>query len=180
MPVPVAVVKDGAGKTVAQVVGWVNRGEAFYPMVMLNIDGTPGFFAMDELGLCDRIGFEHGSGASVFFSGAGCTGDPAVHVPAGIEHEVGDTPGGTSFGVVGPDPTLGTYKVYRSTGSPQLLSISSIWMNGGCLDVSESVLLAPAEEVVPSPLAGFVGPTTAEPDRSWTIEGGTVINPPSP
>jgi hypothetical protein len=177
MPIPVAVVKDGAGKTVGQVVGYRGGSEGIWPMVMLDIDGTPGFFVMQQFGLVDRNGSDGNSGISVYFSGAGCTGDAALNYPiGGIEAAIG-----TIFGVVGPYPTLGNYEVYRSTGDPPAaFSYQSMWANGACLNSSGAMLLLPGEAIVPSPLEGFVGPTVAEPDRFWTVEGGTTIIPPPP
>lgn len=177
MPLPVAVVKDGAGKTVGQVVGYRDRAEGIWPMVMLDIDGTLGFFVMQEFGLVDRNGFDGYSGTSVYFSGAGCMGNVALNYPiSGIEQSIG-----TIFGVVGPHPTLGSYEVYRSTGDPAAaFSYESMWANGACVDLSGGTLLLPGEAIVPSPLEGFVGPTVAQPDRTWTVEGGTTIIPPAP
>lgn len=166
MPLPGSIVVDGDGKPVAQVAGFHCDNNNCWPMVILDIEGTPAFLIMQPFGLVDRVGYPNGP--SVFFEGAGCTGTSWVNQVGGMELQVG-----THFGVVGPDSVDGTYRLFRSTStSTDWAEYLSWWANGQCSEVSGQGARFPAEEVIPNPLAGFHGPTSTEPDKTWTITGG--------
>jgi hypothetical protein len=169
MPLPGAVVLDADGKVIAQVVDLGTYDS--YPRVMLKIgDVTGAFTVMPERGWFY-------SAKVVYFSAASCTGVVVAITPPASTGMDAITQ--TSFAVVGPDQTLGTYAVYRSTSStPASFSPASQWASGGCLDLTDSVTAVPAEPVVPNPLDGFHGPTTAAPERVLTIEGGDWVSGP--
>ncbi len=166
MPLPIAVVKDADGKLIAQIVD-IGPNEGSDPKVLLNIGGTPVPFRVSPLkGVFESQRF-------AYFPFENCSGSPAITPPLAIGW---DSFSQTSFAVVGPDPDSGTYKVYRSTSpTPVAFSPLSYWIDGSCDGITGQTLLSPAEEVVPNPLAGFHGPTTANPERVWTIEGGTRL-----
>ena len=164
LSVPVAVVKDADGKVVGQVVGFRER-----PLVMLDIDGGPGLFIARPYGL---EAAEMGNGIRrVYFSGPGCTGDAFVDpvFDSGLEEMTRAT-----FVALGPDPDVGTYRVFRSTSTvtTPIVTLSQQQPNRGCEDIVDGGSKIPAAEVIPNPLEGFHGPTLANPERVWTIVGG--------
>ena len=168
MPVPGARVLDVDGKVMAQVVDLGTYDS--YPRVMLKIDGVTGAFTV----MPERGWFY--SAKVVYFSAPSCSGVVAITPPAGAGM---DAITQTSFAVVGPDPDFGTYCVFRSTSiTPASFSPASQWASGECLAVTGSVTAVPAEAVIPNPLDGFHGPTTAAPDRVLTIEGGDWVSGP--
>jgi len=173
MPLPVAVVKDGNGTVVAQVVTPETTTDN-WPMVILNLDGELETFSVRP------FGFWHLRGNTIYFSGSGCSGTPYLDAPdtSGIE---GFT--NTSVRIMGPTSWDGTYRVFRSTSDVQsVYTISSQWdYPGGCIDFTPNLMAAvAAEEILPNPMEGIVGPSGTQPDRLWTIEGGTRIIPPAP
>lgn len=160
MPLPGLVVKDADGKVIGQVAGF-HKGidnDNVYPFIVLNVEGTLAYLYVRPYGFMDRVGSEGDDigGGSVFFSNTGCEGDAyvnAVH-PGSLEAWFS----GANFGVVGPDPITGEYKLYRSTSmTPENPSIGSAWFTGMCANGPWSGDLLPAEEVTPNPLAGFHG-----------------------
>jgi hypothetical protein len=169
MPVPGARVLDADGKVMAQVVDLGTYDS--YPRVMLKIDGVTGAFTV----MPERGWFY--SAKVVYFSAASCTGVVVAITPPASTGMDAITQ--TSFAAVGPDRTLGTYAVYRSTSStPASFSPASQWASGECLDITGSVTAVPAEPVTPNPLDGFHGPTTVAPERVLTIEGGDWVSGP--
>ena len=72
---------------------------------------------------------------------------------------------------------MGTYRVFRSTSTQTANTpvLSYQVPNDVCHEDTASRVLVPAEEVIPNPLEGFHGPTLANPERTWTIEGGDRI-----
>jgi hypothetical protein len=139
-------------------------------MVMLSFDGVPGLFIARPWGLlASQFTFR-----VVYFSEPSCTGDPFLNEPidAGLEEMTN-----TAFAVLGPDPDMGTYRVFRSTSTqPANTPVLSYQVpNDVCHDDAASRVLVTAEEVLPNPLDGFHGPTTANPERVWTITGGDRI-----
>ena len=174
MPVPGLVVKDADGKVMGQVAGFAQgNGVDFFPVVVLNVEGKLAYLVYRHYGLIDRVASNKGGigGASVYFSNSDCIGDPYVNQIDEVNLE-GLT--GNMYGVGGPDPTTGEYKLYRSTTMTVTVpSLSSKWQGGICLNygpLTKGVLAA--EEVIPNPLAGFHGPTTLNPERILTIDGG--------
>jgi len=169
MPIPGARVLDADGKVIAQVVDLGTYDG--YPRIMLKIDGVTGAFTV----MPERGWFY--SAKVVYFSAAACTGAVVAITPPASTGVDAITQ--TSFAVVGPDQTLGTYAVYRSTSStPASFSPASQWGSGECLAVTGSVTAVPAEPVTPNPLDGFHGPTTTAPDRVLTIAGGDWVSGP--
>lgn len=169
LPVPQMVVKDADGKVMGQVAGFLRfSASSMWPVVVIDVDGTPAFLIFQPYGLIDRVAMENSpSGGSVHFTGSDCTGMPLVNPVSGLEAATG-----THFGVAGPDPLTGEYRLFRST-SLTVISIAtlSMWRSGICVNVVSGGGLQ-AEEVTPNPLEGFHGPTTEHPDRLLTISGG--------
>jgi hypothetical protein len=168
MPVPNLVVKDADGKVIAQVASF-GLAPGDHPQIMLDIDGVLVAFGvrLDKGWLVN--------GKIVYFSESGCQGTPYIQPPN--PNKWWETQSETGFGVVGPDPDNGTYRMFRST-SPDVSPTFPLsnWDNGTCGTLGGGQLnLAPAEEVLPNPLGGFHGPTTANPERLLTVEGGTKL-----
>jgi hypothetical protein len=180
MPLPGLKIVDADGKTVGEAVDiHCDTGNSdCWPVVVILVDGVPAFLHMRPFGLIDRVATQSPSQGTVFFSSDGCVGAAAVNQAGGLELLVART----HFGVAGPDPTLGIYKLYRSTSTTATtFAVESKWANGVCdSNPSGNSALFPAEEVIPNPLEGFHGPTVAEPDRTWSVQGGTTIVPPAP
>jgi len=175
MPLPQVVAVDGQGTAFSQVIQFT-PSDAYWPMVVLDLEGTSALFVIRPHGPVDTVANTSAGGETVYFTSAGCTGDALVNPVEGFQQQVG-----TAFGVAGPDATLGTYRLYRSTTMTAVRTrIASAWANGVCQDGAANVFLLPAEEVVPNPLEGYVGPTVAVPDQTWSISGGTRIIPPAP
>jgi len=175
MPLPQVVAVDGQGSAFSQVIQFT-PSDAYWPMVVLDVEGTPALLVVRPHGPIDTVANASAGGETVFFTSAGCTGDPLVNPATGFQEQIG-----TVFGVAGPDPTLGGYRLYRSTTlSPVRTRIVSAWADGVCQDATANIFLLPAEEVLPNPLEGYVGPTVAVPDQTWSISGGTRIIPPAP
>jgi hypothetical protein len=175
MPLPHVVAVDGQGTTFAQVIQFT-PADAYWPMVVLDVEGTPALLVVRPHGPVDTVANASAGGETVYFTSAGCMGDALVNPAEGFQQQVGAV-----FGVAGPDATLGTYRLYRSTTMTAVRTrIASAWANGVCQDGTANVFLLPAEEVVPNPLEGYVGPTVAVPDQTWSISGGTRIIPPGP
>jgi hypothetical protein len=175
MPLPHVVAVDGQGTAFGQVIQFT-PAEAYWPMVVLDVEGTPALLVIRPHGPVDTVANTSAGGETVYFTSAGCTGDPLVNPATGFQEQVG-----TVFGVAGPDATLGTYRLYRSTTTTAVRTrIASAWANGACQDGSANISLLSAEEVLPNPLEGFVGPTVAVPDETWSVAGGTRIIPASP
>ncbi len=170
MPVPQLVVRDADGKVMAQVSGFLRQSTLeMWPMVVIDVEGTPAFLVFQPYGLIDRYAFEHSpSGGSVYYTNTDCTGMPLVNFVGGLEAATG-----TIFGVAGPDPNTGEYRLFRST-SMTIISIAtlSMWRSGICVNVVAGGGALQAEEVIPNPLEGFHGPTANQPDRLLTISGG--------
>ncbi len=177
MPVPGLVVKDADGKVMGQVDGFLpGTSGTLYPVVVFNIEGSLAFLVYRPYGLIDGVAHAAGNlgGPTVYFSGSDCTGNSYVNIvhPDGVEAQ-----SGYAYGVGGPDPTSGEYKLYRSnTLAAGMSFVTSKWEGGTCRNYgpTDPDVLS-AEEVVPNPLAGFHGPTTANPERVLTIEGGTRL-----
>jgi hypothetical protein len=169
MRVPVLVLKDADGKVVAQVVGF---SDAHLPWVVLEIDGVPALFEARPIkGILNS--------PQIYFSEPGCTGDVYFWRPgAGGSAYLGDVTK-TAVVVVGPDAGTGTYRVYHSTSMTEVDAYPlSEWIGpqARCVPrAGDAMALVPGEEVLPNPMAGFHGPTAAEPDRIWTLEGGDKL-----
>ena len=173
LPVPQLVVRDADGKVMAQVSGFLRvSSSSMWPMVVIDVEGTPAFLVFQPYGLIDRVAFETSpSGGSVYFTDSDCTGMPLVNPVGGLEAATG-----THFGVAGPDPRTGEYVLFRSTSMTVItIATLSMWRSGICVNVVASGGLQ-AEEVIPNPLDGFHGPTTAQPDRLLTISGGDRLH----
>lgn len=173
MPVPQMVVRDADGKVMGQVAGFLrSSASSMWPVVVIDVDGTPAFLIFQPYGLIDRVAFENSpSGGSVYFTGPDCTGSAFVNPVSGLEAATG-----THFGVAGPDPLTGEYRLFRSTSMTVIpIALPSMWRSGICVNVVTSGGLQ-AEEVTPNPLEGFHGPTTAQPNRLLTISGGDRLN----
>ena len=170
MPVPGLVVKDADGKAIVQV---ITLGNDYVPKVIFNFDGVPAAFEL----VVENGQFS--SGKMVYFSGDNCTGDVYISEPSTSNSL--DVLNQTSFVITGPDATSGAYRVFRSTSpTTQPFFPESRWNDGNnlgsCQDQPGSqVNLAPAEEILPTPLGGFHGPTTLNPERILTIDGGTRL-----
>lgn len=176
MPLPAVTVVDGDGKTVGEVVDIFETSNVTHAVIVINVDGIPAFLHVRDYGLINFIASTSDGVASLYFSDPGCSGDAAIGQWGGIPDIVG-----ARFGVAGPDPTLGTYKLYRSTATATVtFQFQSAWTGGVCMEGPGNVSLYPAEEVIPNPLEGFHGPTVAQPDRTWSLVGGTTIIPPAP
>jgi hypothetical protein len=175
MPLPHVVSVDGQGTTFAQVIQFT-PADAYWPMVVLDVAGTSALLVIRPHGPVDTVANASAGGETVYFTSAGCMGDALVNPAEGFQQQVGAV-----FGVAGPDATLGTYRLYRSTTMTAVRTrVASAWANGVCQDGTANVFLLPAEEMVPNPLEGYVGPTVAVPDQTWSISGGTRIIPPAP
>lgn len=171
MPLPVAVAKDGDGK----VFGGIS--DCNPPTVMVEIDGVVNPFEIRADGP-KALPFNQDE---IMFQGENCSGDPyMVSVDASWYLQMT----GVRLVVMGPDDIDGTYRVFRSTGSVQTIrTFESEYHQGSntCEDVdAKQQVSVPAEEIVPSPLEGFHGPSLVHPDLRWTIDGGTKLIPPSP
>jgi hypothetical protein len=167
MPHPVAVVRDADGKVVGQIAGadWRESG----PVVFLNVGGKFSVFVLFPWGLEGRM-------RTVFFDSPGCIGTPYVKFSGNWDSGVWKF--SERLATWGPDPVAGSYRVYRRASQPVYSqNIYSLWEGGECVaasgDLRDNLMLA--EEVIPNPLGGFHGPTLAEPDRVWTIDGGDRI-----
>jgi len=162
LPQPVAVVRDADGKVVAQVAGFTDY---VTPLVILHVEGVAAVFVARAFGL-EAVNSER-----VFYSGLGCTGEMYLPQPSGqgIEELTN-----TKLSVLGPDPSTGTYRVFKSTSTTpeNITTLSHHGTNQDCEDDTMNGQRVTAEEVIPNPLAGFHGPTVANPERTWTIEGG--------
>jgi len=168
-PLPLLVVRDGDGKTVGQVLDlrcggeWLNN---CYPVIALNIVGEPALVRVDTWGPT----------MPVYFASTNCLG--AAYLSSYVNALVSWN---TQVGVVGPDPSLGTYTVYRATSTtPASVTTFSWWTPTApeCQNYTQTGSRYPAEEVTPNPLGGFHGPTLSEPDKKWSVAGGTKITPP--
>jgi hypothetical protein len=172
MPLPVGVIKDADGKTIAQFVGF----DGGWPMVLLNLGGrTHGF----------GVHFEQGTfgGVQVWFSEDNCTGDPYIlyeYPPGMLSRQNG------VVAIAGPDATDGSYMgVFRTTSlTTQTFYITgSRWYQyddgqfGKCINLNSGTTKTfyPAEEILPNPMAGFHGPSEANPERVLTLDGGTKL-----
>jgi len=175
MPVPGLVVKDADGKVMGQVAGFDQGPSAtdFFPVVVLNVEGKLAYLVHRPYGLINKSASDASGtgGATVYFTASDCMGDVYLD---GIGETGIEALSGNAYGVGGPDPITGEYKLYRSTTLITALeSLSSKWQGGSCVNygpVTAGVIAA--EEVTPNPLAGFHGPTTLNPERILTIDGG--------
>lgn len=171
MPLPVAVVKDADGLVMAQVVdlGSAPSPEDMYPRIVLNVAGALAWFMVKPVeGLLT-------SGKTIYFSLDDCLGATAIDPPTATGW---DSFTQTSFEVLGPDPFMGTYRLFRSTSpATSTFSYLSKWEDGACQNRRGNVATVPAEDVIPNPLDGFHGPTVAEPGRVLTIAGGDRVAP---
>jgi hypothetical protein len=174
LSLPAAVATDADGKVVGQIAGveYYPFEESSVPLVFLNIDGKFTVFRLYPWGL-------EGGYDTVHFDSPNCSGTPYLRGSGRYKDMWGFS---QKLGVVGPDPVAGTYRVYYQASPPVSdVTIYSEWGLGGCFDWGHGMpydFLGLAEEVIPNPLEGFHGPTLAEPDRVWTLEGGDVISPP--
>lgn len=169
MPVPAAVAKDGDGKILGEIVS------DNPPTVIVNIDGAPVALEVTPTGPVAKTGAD-----DISFTGDSCLGSAYVQAPsADWEMLVG-----TKHIIVGPDETDGSYRVFRSTGDPEewYTRESRYYQSSNSCDDTPSQLgfHLPAEEIIPNPLEGYHGPSISQPDRLWTVAGGTTIIPPSP
>ena len=163
MPFPNLVLKDADGKVIAPITVdpqlWI----------VLDIDDLPAFLTVNlQTGQILR--------KTVYFSGADCTGDAYLY-PPGTTYWW-DEYTQTSFGVVGPDPDDGTYRLFRTTSANSSSTYPlSRWDENvnECRPETGSRNISPAEEVIPNPLEGYHGPTTANPERLLTVAGGTRL-----
>ena len=165
LPQPVAVVKDADGKVLGQLAGV----DGAHAIVVVNIEGVPGCFVVNTKG---PKGYSPSN--TLYFSGPGCSGSAYVlpQLELGIEEMTG-----VKFVVLGPDPTWGTYRVFRSTSNaPAMVDYASFqFTQMDCQDALGTSELVTAVEVSPNPLGGFHGPTLANPEHTWTLTGGDRI-----
>jgi len=174
MPEPLAIVVDADGKPMVQVISITSNETTSTVMVgvLFDFDGELDFFNVDlELGH-----FDNGPSQVVFFSGDNCTGDLFVNGPQQVHAALQLQ---TRHVIDGPDSGSGVYRVFRTTGQPPVsVLIESRWniALSVCEDTSPTQLEKnPAEEILPNPLEGFHGPTTANPDRVLAVRGGTRL-----
>ncbi len=90
---------------------------------------------------------------------------------------LGDDYGEPTYVIIGPDDDLGTYRLYRSPPATSSGGFNScLYPIGYCSSYNPGFSsLQVAEEVVPNPLDGFHGPTSANPERRLTLQGGTRL-----
>jgi hypothetical protein len=175
MPVPNLVVKDADGKTVAQIVDTKlsesaieGLGNSAVHSVAFNIDGDVVFFTLSSVWTG-----EFRNNRYLYFKSSDCSGEPHMYKQGTNLPE-----GATSYLIVGPDPVLGTYRVFRSTTEQASGPFRSRWQQkGDCVYDGDNNIntLNVAEELATNPLQGFHGPTTAAPERVLSIEGGTRL-----
>jgi len=164
MPLPGVVLRDADGK----VIGQLRDISQSTPSILLNIDGAVvPFWVYFETGRMTRSRY-------IYFSGDACQGTfVAIQCPLSQNWDfVNDQ----SIEIMGPDDALGTYRVFRSTSTtPGSFWADSRYQAGTCYDTASVYDVCAAEEVIPNPLAGFHGPTLAEPERTFTVTGGDKL-----
>lgn len=178
MPLPALVLVDADGKPMAQVVnvdvshpspGW---GTTVQVTVVFNFDNNLAAFSFNPSGDGRTIDAD----LLLRFPSGDCTGQP--HLPRDRSFNYFTTER-TAYVILGPDSADGTYRVYRTTqGSSTEYFNSYLDARGeNCIYDNQSgqSTLYIAEEVIPNPLEGFLGPTDANPERVLTIEGGTRL-----
>ncbi len=165
-PVPLAVLKDADGKVIAPLADIAGQ------IVMFNFGGITSIHVVDPT----SGGLGQQDHSPIYFSGSNCTG--SVYFLPGIGSTSYDTRNGSVTTILGPHPDYGTYQVFRTTTFTGSLFVPlSRRSLGDCENLTRgsSYELIPATEVLPNPLEGFHGPTTANPARVLTIEGGTRL-----
>lgn len=170
MPEPQLVLLDADGKPMVQVVDI----SGLSVVALFDFDGVPARFSVDV-----ESGFRSGSG--VAFSEPNCVGKVYLSVWAFGVWEVLTQ---KLFTIIGPHPDDGTYRVFRSTSLDFTTDIpASVWSSptsgfGECVPYTGGGPgggRVPAEEILPNPLFGFHGPTAANPDRRFSVKGGTRL-----
>ena len=177
MPLPGLVVKDADGKLMGQVAGFftTSTDADLVAVVALNVDGRIAYLVFRPYGLIDRVAADAigTDGPTVHFLSSDCLGESYVNPVS----ETGlEALSGNMYGVAGPDPITGVYQLYRSTTlTPVVRQIISVWEGGICQAGGTQINVLAAEEVTSNPLAGFHGPTDAQPERIWTVSGGDKL-----
>jgi len=170
MPVPQLVLLDADGKPMAQVVGM----DSYTVYVLFDFDGVAARFSVIANGV-------FASYSVLFFSEPNCVGDVYLSAPHSFGPWESLTP--RYFAIAGPSPDDGTYRVFQSTSlDPVQPTLASVWSNptsgfGECEPWGGGgpYVYAPGEEILPNPLAGFHGPTLANPERKMSFKGGTRL-----
>lgn len=160
MPLPGAVIKDADGKVIAQIVDF---GGAFdselFPSVLFDFGGVPSLFTVHPDG-------QFGPFRTRFYSGANCTGDLYLEKKNLTYMETWNQ---KITVIIGPDPTSGAYRVYRTT-SWSLRSVEGLSYNDGSSckvwDFGPRNVV-PLAEILPNPLEGYRAPVK--------IAGGTRL-----
>lgn len=164
-PVPLAVLKDADGKVIAPLAGFSS------PRVMLNFGGIVGVYDVNPTK--GQFGQQI---TQFYFSGSNCTGSRYLYTVNPLYY---DTLNGFITIILGPNVSDGTYQVFRTTS---LTEISLVPLSRQTLGVCENLTrgvtydrLRLINNILPNPMEGFHGPTTANPERVLTIEGGTRL-----
>jgi len=169
MPEPLAILVDADGRPMVQVVD-LQENVAW---VLFEFDGDP---------VLSRFSHKYGmfSGGPVFFSLDNCMGDVYLNTwnPQNMLHDLNQR----KFVIMGPDSITGTYRVFSITSNtsgavfPESQLENASAALGICVDLQgDQNVLVTGQEVLPNPLAGFHGPTVANPERLLTVKGGTRL-----
>ena len=193
MPIPLAVVKDADGKLIGQI---ENAGE----IILIDINGATVPFRIKPTGLVtvqlgqvpiwvpgESGGYYKSAVFELVFSGPDCTGNVFMAAPEPFGMAIFNR---ANYAVWGPDPFTGEYRVFKSTSTDPNLNaaVYSAWVwetdwddfsfRTICKNTDPGQLVyavSAAVEVLPNPLAGFHGPTDANPERVLTIQGGNRL-----
>lgn len=169
MPEPLAIVVDADGKPMVQVIG-IDDIEV---RVLFEFDGDP---------VVSIFRFTRGSfsATDIYFSLDNCEG--SVYLHTWYSNNPLDFQNQRRYEVYGPDHSSGTYRVFRTTAitTAEVTVESVLDVTSGtpfrCVDLAgHQVSLMEAEEMLPNPLDGFLGPTDANPERLLTVRGGTRL-----
>lgn len=158
LPFPAAVVMDGDGKVLGEVVSLDP------PAVILNISGTAAAFAVDQYRPRSVPPLD------VYFELPDCEYDGVAYIDGLGSFGV---LAGEAFVVMGPDWANGTYRVFGTIGAGPPIDwfvdmqsrydqTTGICTNGGW-SLYQSL---PVFEIVPNPLEGYHGPSSSHPDRT--------------
>jgi len=165
MPEPLLVLLDVDGKPMVQVVDISGASV----VVLFDFDGVPARFNIVPDG-------HFMSGSGVYFSEPNCGGEMYLSSPQASA--VWEWLTLAYFAIHGPNSDDGTYRVFRSTSlDPVALTPGSgLSLAGECVPAGGLFsALVPAEEILPNPLAGFHGPTVADPEPRMAVKGGTRL-----
>jgi len=117
---PIAVVKDADGKVIVQVADF-GEDPDYLPRVLLNFGGTPALLAVNPTN--GTFFVSRDLSHWIAFSAFDCAGEAGIWTRIDIDFP---NPYGleaftkTTFAVMGPDPDLGTYRVFQSTATSKV------------------------------------------------------------